>query len=156
MSLTLIIILILVGFALLLLEVLVLPGTNVAGILGFVLLIVAVWQTFASYGRTAGLVTIAGVLLLSVISLAVALKSGTWKKATLSSAIDSRVNVIPEDAIHTGDTGKAVSRLAPTGKAKINNQVVEVKSSGQYIEPGTPVKVVMTEGNKIIVEPINE
>ena len=41
-----------------------------------------------------------------------------------------------------GDKGKALTRLALIGNAEINGAVVEVKSSGEFLDPGTPVVVV--------------
>jgi membrane-bound ClpP family serine protease len=41
-----------------------------------------------------------------------------------------------------GDKGKALTRLALIGNAEINGAVVEVKSSGDFLDPGTPIVVV--------------
>ena len=52
MSYTLIICLIIIGFILLTLEILVFPGTSVAGILGLGALVFSVYETFATHGNT--------------------------------------------------------------------------------------------------------
>ncbi len=58
-----------------------------------------------------------------------------------------------EEQIKPGDTGVTISRLSPIGKARINNLVVEAKSTGEYIDPKTDIVVIRHEGSKVIVKP---
>jgi membrane-bound ClpP family serine protease len=153
MSWTIIAVLILVGFLFLLLEVLVLPGTNVAGFIGFALVAIGVWQAYAGHGALAGSLTLAGTIVFSVAALYLSLKSGTWKRAALKSNIDGKVNLVDAEKIKIGDTGHAVSRLAPMGKAMINDEYYEVKTLGEYLDPGTKIEVISIEFNKITVKP---
>ncbi len=87
MSWTIIAVLIIVGFLFLLLEILVLPGTNVAGFIGFALIAIGVWQAYTVYGAWAGSLTLAGSILLSGVGLYYSLKSGTWKRAALKKTL---------------------------------------------------------------------
>lgn len=153
MTWTIIAVLILVGFLFLLLEILVLPGTNVAGVIGFVLIAIGVWQAYAMYGPVAGSLTLVGSLAFSVFALYFSLKSGTWKRASLKKNIDGRVNLVDATKIKVGDTGKAVSRLAPMGKIIIDGEYFEVKTQGEYVDAGTEVEVMEIEFNKITVKP---
>lgn len=153
MTWTVILILILVGFLFLLLEILVLPGTNIAGILGFVLIAIGIWQSFSVYGNRAGLITLIAAVILTVVFLAIALKSKTWNRFTLKSEIDGKVNVVDEINVKKGDEGITVSRLAPAGKALINNNYFEVHTVGGFVDQNTPVIVTKVEFNKIIVKP---
>jgi membrane-bound ClpP family serine protease len=152
MSWTIIAVLIIVGFLFLLLEILVLPGTNVAGIIGFVLIGIGVWQAYTVYGGVAGTLTLAGSVIFSVVALYLALKSRTWSRASLKSAIGSRVNLVMPDKIKVGDTGKTISRLAPMGKAFINGEYYEVRSNGEMIDPGTEIEITKIDVNKITVK----
>jgi membrane-bound ClpP family serine protease len=151
MTWTLIIILILVGFLFLLLEILVLPGTSVAGIIGFVLIGIGVYFSFR-ISSTAGYITLGSSLVMSVVFLMLVLKSRTWKKLTLKSEIDGKVNVIEEDQVKVGDTGVTVSRLAPAGKAMINNDYFEVHTIGEFVDPNIEIIVTKIEFNKIYVK----
>jgi len=151
MTWTLIIILILVGFLFLLLEILVLPGTNIAGILGFVLIGIGVYFAF-KIGTTEGVITLSASVVCSVAFLYIVLKSNTWKKLTLKSEIDSKVNVIDESKVKRGDAGITVSRLAPAGKAMINNEYFEVHTIGEFIDPDTDIVVTKVDFNKIYVK----
>nr|HML86602.1 nodulation efficiency protein D (NfeD) [Bacteroidales bacterium] len=69
MSLTFIIVLVIVGLLFFILEVLVIPGTSVAGVLGFVAIAVAVWQAWIQYGYETGLLVLAGSLVGSILCL---------------------------------------------------------------------------------------
>jgi membrane-bound ClpP family serine protease len=74
----------------------------------------------------------------------------------LNSKIDGKVEAVDEDKIKVGDIGKAIGRLAPMGKAKISGVVVEVQSTGSFIDHNTEIKVLKIHTNKIIVEPLNK
>jgi membrane-bound ClpP family serine protease len=152
MTWTIIIILILVGLLFLILEVVVIPGTTVVGIVGFILMIVAVWQTYLVYGSTSGHLVLGGTLVLTLVGLRFALRSKTWDKVMLKSNIDGRANIIPEGSIKVGDVGISSSRIVPTGKALINDQYFEVCSSGEFIDPENEIEVVKIEHNKIFVK----
>lgn len=145
--------LILVGIIFLLLEILVVPGTTVVGFVGAGMVVAAVVTAFSTYGVTAGVLTLAGSLLLSVLAIALALKSNTWRKAMLGTELDGRVNVVEPEKVVAGDEGTAVTRLNPMGKAMINDEFYEVTSKDNLISENTPIVVVKVEGNKIIVKP---
>ncbi|MDD5507031.1 MAG: NfeD family protein [Bacteroidales bacterium] len=152
MTWTLIVILFLVGFILLLLEMLVIPGITVAAILGFIAIALAVWGAFASYGTTAGFITLGVSIVGSIVFIIIALKARTWNRFSLKSSIDGKVNVIGENAVMRGDEGKTVSRLAPAGKAMINGEYYEVHTIGEFIDPGADIVVTKVEFNKITVK----
>ena len=152
MSWTIIGILILVGLLFLILEVVVIPGTTVVGIVGFVLMIVAVWQAYAVYGSTAGHLVLGGTLVLTLVGLRFALRSKTWDKVMLKSKIDGRANIIVEGSIKVGDVGKSISRIVPTGKAIFNDEYFEVCTNGEFIDPENEIVVIKIEHNKIFVK----
>jgi membrane-bound ClpP family serine protease len=152
MTWTIIGVLIGVGFLFLLLEILVLPGTNIAGVLGFILVAIGIWQAYATFGGLAGTIALVVTGVLSIIALFFALKSKTWKRAALNKNIDSRVNIINVEKIKIGDRGKTISRLAPMGKALINGEYYEVKTNGEFIDQDTEIEVVKIDHNKILVK----
>jgi membrane-bound ClpP family serine protease len=53
--------------------------------------------------------------------------------------------------IKDGDSGKSVSRLAPSGKAIINNEIVEVHTFGEFIDQEVEITVISVKDNKIFV-----
>ena len=143
---------ILIGFLFLLLEMLVIPGFGFAGVIGFILVAVGVWQTYAVYGMTAGHLVLAGSFLFTLLALAFALRGKTWKRISLSDAINSKVNVVDTELVRPGDTGRTISRLAPSGKAIIKGEYYEVRTNGEFLDEQTEIVVLKMDQNKIIVK----
>ncbi len=152
MSWILILTIIVIGLALLLLEILVVPGTTIVGLVGLAMLAFGVLSTYTSFGTTAGTLVLIGTLVFSVTALVLALKSETWKKAMLGSEMNGRVNTIEENKVQAGDEGITISRLNPMGKALINEEYYEVTSRDNLIDQNTPIVVSKVDGNKIIVK----
>ena len=147
-----IIVFLVVGAVLIALELVALPG-GVAGILGAVAMIIAIWQSYAQYGTLAGnIVLIASVVLALLLLL---MRNKTWRKIGLKEEVDSKVNTVDENIIAVGATGTTVSRLAPAGKAVINGQTCEVHTVSEFIDENRPVEVIKIEGYRILVKEIN-
>lgn len=151
-----IILLILLGLVLLLIEFAVIPGVTIAGIGGFILLGASVYIAFTEYGAAGGFITLTFVLIASPLLIYYFFKSRTGKKMILDSHIDGKVENINGQKIKVGDTGKSLGRLAPSGKVKVNGEVVEAQSTGAYIDHNTEIRVLKILTNKIIVEPVNK
>ncbi|HRY34099.1 MAG TPA: NfeD family protein [Bacteroidales bacterium] len=156
MSLTFIILLIIAGLILLVVEVLIIPGSTVVGILGFASMVFAIFQAYSVHGSTTGHIVLAATLVSTVVSLYYMLKARTWNRLMLKDAIESRVNVIKEGTLKTGDTGQTVSRLNPAGKARFGNELYEVHTRGDFLDPGSPIVITKLDGPKIYVELIKE
>jgi membrane-bound ClpP family serine protease len=69
----------------------------------------------------------------------------------LETEIDSKVNV-PHKNLTVGMEGKAISRLAPSGKASFETGVEEVFSQQDFIDENQQVVICKIEGSKIIVK----
>jgi membrane-bound ClpP family serine protease len=152
MSFTVIAALIIIGLIFLLLEILVVPGTTVVGIVGFILMGIGIWQTYIVYGVPIGHYVLGGSLVLTIGALALSLRAKTWNHAMLHTELTGKANVFDETLIKPGDTGKAVSRLVPMGKAYFNGDYYEVRSSGEFIDQETELIVTKIEFNKIFVK----
>lgn len=156
---TAIVLLIIFGILLVLLEFLVVPGITIAGIGGLAMMAGAVYMGYANYGVKIGTFILAGNLIAIVIALGYALRGNTWQKFMLNSEIKSRAfdkteeEDTEEHHIYAGDTGIAVSRIAPMGKVYVKDTYVEGKAQHVYIDPQTEVEVVKVFPNQIIVKP---
>lgn len=150
-----IILLIILGLLLLLIEFAVIPGVTIAGIGGFALLVTSVWMAFSEYGTIPGLITLLLVLIAAPLLIFRFFKSKTGKVMVLDTMVDGRIENINSEKIKTGDTGITLGRLAPSGKVKVNGEIVEAQSTGAYINHNTEIKVIKILSNKIIVEPVN-
>jgi len=149
-----VIILILIGLFLFLVEFLLIPGITVAGIGGVAFLIGGIVWAYTGYGNTAGHITLISTLVATFFTIAIALRAKTWKRFMLNTNIEGSVaNPDDENQVKLGDTGIAISRLTPIGKARFNDRVYEVKSTGEYIDQKTEIVALRFEGSKIIVKP---
>lgn len=146
--------LILIGLGLIVIEIILVPGTTVVGILGFIASIVGVWLSFEYFDAQTGYLVLAGTAVVFGISLYLGFKSEAWKRFTLKGSIDSKVNEGLLDKLTTGDTGKSLSVLKPIGKAEFGDDEYEVRSYGSYIEEGTEIQIEKIESNTIYVKPI--
>lgn len=154
MTVIIIVLLIVIGIALLLLEFLVIPGVTLAAIGGVLMIGGGIYLSYDHYGNSIGHISVLATLVFSGLSLALALKSKTWKKIMLNTEMDSKVEKIEVEDIAVGDFGISVSRLAPMGRVKVNRKIVEAKSTGVYIDEKTEVEVVGIIDKIIIVKPI--
>jgi len=150
-----IILLILLGLVLLLIEFAVIPGVTIAGIGGFLLLGASVYIAFVEFGSGGGFLTLTIVLIAAPFMIYYFFKSRSGKKMILNSKIEGKIETINTEKLKIGDTGKAIGRLAPMGKVKINGEVVEAQSTGSFIDQNTDIKILKILSNKIIVEPLN-
>lgn len=69
----------------------------------------------------------------------------------LNTQIDGTVEGI-DRSIQEGDTGLCLGRLAPMGKVKVGDHIVEGQSQSGYINENSEVVVIKVLKNKIIVK----
>ncbi|WP_319559912.1 NfeD family protein [Marispirochaeta sp.] len=169
-------ILLLVGIALLAVEIFVIPGFGAAGIGGIVSIAAALifsqqdfivpefsWQTDILLKNAAriGLIFL-GSFTLFGLTLLVAPRTGIFRRLVLGpagpgSSIPMAGTAVPaeqerkEGVIRTGDQGETISGLRPSGTARIAGRRVSVQTQGEFLEAGIPVKVVEVQGNRIVV-----
>lgn len=155
MNVLIIIFLIVLGIVLLLIEFTILPGITIAGVGGFMLFAYSIYLAFTSYGALAGFLTLGFILVMSPLLIIWLFKGKRGKKMVLNTVLDGVANEINKEKVKIGDIGITVGRLAPMGKIKVNDEVVEVKSTGTFIDPGEKVKIIHIEKSLITVEPLN-
>lgn len=149
----LVITLIIAGLLLLGAELIIIPGFGIAGILGVASIVASCWIAFTSISTTAGVVVILVNIALVIATTILMLRSKTWKKLSLNTNIDAKVDSAPvQKGISIGDTGITLTRLAPAGKVKIGENVLEAFTRDSLIEPGQNVTVTEIDGNKVFVK----
>lgn len=152
----LIITLIAIGILLLAIELLITPGFGLPGILGLVSIIGAVVLSFVEFGQLTGLIVLGLVIFILSICTWLILRSDTWKNISLKESITSRADNSPEEkGLTPGTKGVAISRLAPSGKARFDTYDTEVWSQSGMINNGTLIEIVDVEGSKITVKQID-
>jgi membrane-bound ClpP family serine protease len=141
-----------IGLATLVIEIIFVPGTTVVGVVGFAFMAIGISLGFYYFGETTGWITLAGTAVVSSVVIYYSFKSDLWRKFALKTSIDSKFNEGLTASVTEGQLGIAVSALRPVGKAELGNQVFEVKTLGDYLEVGSPIKVTKVLANQIIVE----
>ena len=113
-----------------------------AGILATICLVVADVLVYFDYGFWPAALSVLVSILLVLGFFWWLGNSKTMDKVSLHTTIDSTSATTAQLSVKVGDKGKALTRLALIGNAEINGAVVEVKSSGEFLDPGTPIVVV--------------
>ena len=146
----------LVGVALLVLEVFV-PGFGLPGISGLILLSIGIVITWTTYGSVAGLAVTLIALALAGISISVSIKSAATGKLSKSALILNQVTqpVEHEDTEElVGKEGITATVLNPVGIAEFDGVRLNVVSEGSYMAKGAKVRIAQIDGAKIIVREI--
>lgn len=146
--------LILAGLALIIVEVVFIPGTTVVGLLGLIFTIVGIAFSYSYFGNEVGFYVMLGTGIVSSGALYLSFRKGAWNKFSHKSSIDSKVNEGMAEVLSPGEEGVAISVLRPMGSAEFNGKIFEVKTTGDYIANGVKVKIVKIRSNEIVVEPI--
>ena len=149
-----VILLFLLGMALLLVE-LVIPGFGLAGAPGLIALLASLFLSFRDV-RSATYV-VGGALLMTLAVAAVGMRyvkrSRTFSQVVLKTRQWREEGyTAPSDLDRwVGKQGRAVSPLRPGGVIEVEGQRLDASTEGEYLEPGTPVEVVRSEGLRIVV-----
>ncbi len=147
--------LILTSLALVVVEVVFIPGTTVVGIIGVLLAIIGIIFGYTSFGSTIGFYILSGTLAALGILLYLSFRNGAWDKFALKSTIAGKNNEGYLESFHVGDEGICISALRPMGKAEFNNRIVEVSSLGDYMDTGMRIRIKEVSAAGIIVEQIS-
>lgn len=147
--------LLLIGLALIVLEVIFVPGTTLVGIIGVIFAGAGVIISYRYYGSDTGLYILLGTATVTAVALYFSFRSDAWSRFANKSAIKGKVNEGMTASLKLGDEGVAVSSLKPMGTVKFEAGRFEVKTLGDYVNVGTTVKIVHIEASQIIVKPLN-
>ena len=134
-------------------EAFVTPGFGVAGIAATTCVVVAdalIYFYYDGFTATIALIISTIIVLLFIWLLT---RPKTLDKMSLKTNIDSTNATAAQLSVREGQEGVALTRLALIGNAKIEGHVVEVKSTGQFIEEGTPIIVESVNDALILVKP---
>ncbi|HWA33813.1 MAG TPA: hypothetical protein VG737_06770, partial [Cyclobacteriaceae bacterium] len=97
--------LVLIGLALVVLEVIFVPGTTFVGVVGFVLMVIGVGLSFRYFGTSAGWITAAGAAIAAGLSLYFSFRTGVWARFSLKETMDGKVNEGELEGLKTGTEG---------------------------------------------------
>lgn len=159
------IVLFILGLGAILVEIFLIPGFGVAGVIGILLMIAAL---FFSLFNTEGYVDYS-LIQLAIMQLGGALmgffvlgfmaykflpNTRSFKAFVLDTESGSKTGftAAPDHSPLVGLTGTAITVLRPAGTAVIGDKRYDVVTQGDYIEKDSPIRVLKVEGMRIVVE----
>jgi len=149
------IILILIGLALLVVEVYVVPGVYVVGIAGGLAIVAGIVLGFVEGGPLGGLIAAVGAVAVSGALFYVMWQSGALNRFVLPDALSRDPAQVERESDarsrYLGQAGVAVTPLRPGGVADIDGERVEVQTEGGFIAAGSRVRVVAMDRRRFFV-----
>jgi membrane-bound ClpP family serine protease len=146
--------LLLIGLALIVIEVIFVPGTTIVGIIGVIFVGAGVIFSYRHFGSDTGLYVLLGTSAVTAIVLYYSFKSEAWSRFANKSTMNSKVNEGLSASLKVGDEGVSISTLKPMGTVQFASGQFEVKTLGDYVDVGTKVTIVHIEPSQIIVKPL--
>lgn len=169
----------LIGFALLAVEIFVIPGFGVAGISGIICIVIGLLATFIPdepgrkfpiywpqfqpglEGLQTGIIVLAAGASAGVVAMILfsrVMPRIRWLQAAIPLNPLPTSAQIPVDPYRgyarVGDVGSTASPLRPAGKARFGTELVDVITRGEYVEVAADVEVVERIGNRIVVQAV--
>jgi membrane-bound serine protease (ClpP class) len=160
-----------VGVVFLLVEIFVLPGFGVFGILGIVGILTGLTLgmvpndafdfTFVASGKlfSALLTVIISAILATVLIFTLTPKVNEWKAfSNISLATTQQKNEGYTSTSYSenlvGKEGIAHTRLLPSGKILVEDEIYDAYSRGEFIDRGEKVKIISSEGTSLKVKKV--
>ncbi len=173
------IILLLAGIVLLAVELFVIPGFGIIGILGIILTVIGLFalmlpglenfdlfdaESFSLIANSVltRLAYLCGALILSVILIVLFARFFSHRFYTLSKLVlkgeeTGNIATIPEEDLpRLGEQGESYTPLRPSGKVQINENIFDAVTLGGFIEKGAKIKIIRIEGSKLIVKKLEK
>ena len=163
------IVLFFIGVVLIALEVFVIPGFGIFGIIGLftsigaLILIMLNNDMFDfTFVVSKDIVNASLSVLISVFAFGILILFGgirftdshAFKKISLAETQNSDLGYVSKKYSDNliGKNGKAFTVLRPSGKILINDEIYDATSSGEFIEKNTKVKIISNEGSNLKVK----
>ena len=154
---------VLTGLALILLEVLVIPGFGIAGLGGIGLMIyglyllllpdIPVGEEVLGQAMDGFLIGLVGAVIGLVLLVKLMIKTKFWEQLTAPDTQkkeDGYSNTFGWESLQ-GETGISDTDLHPSGWVRVKDQRIFVVSEGEFIEEGKEIKILSVDGNRVLV-----
>lgn len=161
------IVLFFIGVVLILIEVFVIPGFGVSGLIGITLVIVSlatslignVGMSFPELHQISQAIWTMAITLILGIGLVASMirympENRLFSKLILTDATDREHGYISSDSKDAliDMEGVAMTSLRPAGTVLIEEKRIDVVTVGEFIEKGARIKVVNTSGGRVMVD----
>jgi membrane-bound serine protease (ClpP class) len=170
--------LLVIGLALLAVEIFLIPGFGIAGVCGIVLIVAALVGSFVPAEPGAppfswpdlqgtwealetGIIVLASSVIIAVTGMALLARylpsMPFGRRLVLANPEDAGALAVSDphpDVALVGDVGIVTGDLRPGGQVRFGQTVVDVHSQGEYVDAGRRVQVIAHDGPKVIVRPL--
>lgn len=168
------ILLLVIGVALLLVELLLLPGFGVAGISGLACILAGIYLslvnfTIPQYEWDYDRLKDAFVSLTIALSCFVVLVAATWRflpesrlarRLVLASEVGGDAGFYVQEPAEAqgriGQTGTAVTMLRPAGTGRFEGKNLSVVTRGEFLDKGEALVITQVDGNRYVVERVKK
>ncbi len=152
-----------IGSVLIGLEVFVIPGFGIAGVVGILTILGGMTMGLVGVGASTtavvGTLSRLGIALTGAVIAAVLLfrvlgSRRVGRRLLLETALDADegyASAPEQDRRWLGRTGRTTSPLRPAGYVDLDGERVDVVSDGEMLDAGVEVVVVRVDGNRIVV-----
>lgn len=136
------------------------PGFGFFGILGILSVIGGIMLASASLEQAVQSLAIAliATVVVMVIGARQATRKGLFGRLTLRDTLNRAEGYVAPPLMDSlvNREGVTITTLRPAGAAEIDGRRVDVVTDGDFIDPGTKVKVAEVVGTRVVVRPVEE
>lgn len=133
------------------------PGFGVFGLIGMMSLLGSLYYALGADAMAAMIVTVVAIaaLLLTIWGVKLFPNSRIGRRLTLTLESTKEKGYTGNDDRQdlVGKAGTVQTVLRPSGKVLIDDEIVDVVTDGEFLDPGTTVKVVEATGGRVVVRP---
>lgn len=153
MEILILILFILLGFFLIFLEILILPGL-ITGIIGGGIILFTLIYSFVKHSFEVGLLILIFSIVLALVLIILVKKLKLWDKFILrhNQLRDLGYIATPDIKDLLGKRGIAITDLRPSGIILIDGKRYQAQSEGEYIPSNSKIEVINSIGQTIIVK----
>ncbi len=148
------------GFFFMFLEIAIIPGFGMTGIIGISMLLGGIITAYmkmstmmAVLATFAGIFGVGGLMLWFFLVFPKTSMGRQFVLETDSSAAEGFV-AVEDMQKYEGRQGVTLTMLRPSGIARIDGERLDVITDGEFVEKGVTIKVVKTGAGRIIVAPV--
>jgi membrane-bound serine protease (ClpP class) len=156
-----------VGVLLVLVEAIVLPGLGVFGILGGLAIVAGVYMSLLGGIPTGDDYTRAGMVLTMALALVLVSSWALLRRLPANRRLTrlgiflgeetaretGYISAVRRDEL-VGKVGRALTDLRPSGTGIFDDERLDVVSEQEWIEAGSPIRIVASEGYRHVVRPL--
>lgn len=161
------------GVVLLMIELFLIPGFGVAGVLGILMMLAGIFMAMMQHLPPTPSLPVLPTLAVPVRKLSITIvgtavgalllgrflpRSSIFRKLSLEESTSQSAGYSSSRSRddYIGRTGRATSSLRPSGTAQIGDERLDVIADASFIDAGTAIEVVAVKGNHLHVDAVDE